>query len=166
MERRARHARRLGGGRGAMRPEPQELPVVPGCDTCFGCGPHSSPFGLHPRFVRENATVVAEFRAASHHQGFPGLVHGGIVTAMLDEIMAHAVWAEGAFAVTGRLEVFFRQPTPIDTVLRAVGEVVDRRERVFETRGRLLLPDGRVCAEASGSFVLLPEGRFGRDAAR
>jgi hypothetical protein len=85
---------------------------------------------------------------------------------MLDEIMAHAVWAEGVFAVTGRLEVFFRQPTPIETALRAVGEVVDRRERVFETRGRLLLPDGRVSAEGSGSFVVLPEGRFGRDAVR
>jgi hypothetical protein len=80
---------------------------------------------------------------------------------MLDEVMAHAVWAEGVFAVTGRLEVFFRQPTPIRTPLRAEGEIVDRRGRVYETRARLLLPDATICVEGTGTFVELPAGRFG-----
>jgi acyl-coenzyme A thioesterase PaaI-like protein len=139
-----------------------ELPLVPGCEVCFGCGPNSSAFGLHPRFVVEGRTVVAEFRAAAEHQGFAGLVHGGILTAMLDEVMAHAVWAEGIFAVTGRLETFFRQPTPVGVPLRAVGQVTARRPRVYETRGRLVLPDGRVAVEGTGTFVELPEGTFGR----
>jgi acyl-coenzyme A thioesterase PaaI-like protein len=119
--------------------EERELAPVPGCDWCFGCGTQN-PFGLHPRFRVAGRTVVAEFRARPEHQGFAGLVQGGVLTAMLDEVMAHAVWAEGIFAVTGRLEAWFRQPAPIETPLRAVGEVVGRRARVYETRARLLLP--------------------------
>ena len=137
-----------------------ELLPVPGCEWCFGCGTENA-FGLHPRFQVEGETVVAEFRARHEHQGFGGLVQGGILTAMVDEVMAHAVWAEGIFAVTGRLEVFFRQPTPIDTPLRAVGEVVAHRGHRYETRARLLLPDGTVAVEASGTFVERPSGRFG-----
>jgi acyl-coenzyme A thioesterase PaaI-like protein len=144
------------------------LAPVPGCEWCFGCGP-DNPFGLHPRFLVETDAsgarrVVAQFGARPEHQGFRGLVQGGILTAMLDEVMAHAVWAEGVFAVTGRLEVFFRRPTPIETPLRAEGEVVSSRARVHETRARLLLPDGTVTVEGTGTFVELPEGRFGRPA--
>jgi acyl-coenzyme A thioesterase PaaI-like protein len=147
-------------------PEEPTLPLVPGCEWCFGCGPEN-PSGLHPRFDVETVAtggrrVVAAFAARPEHQGFAGLVHGGILTAMLDEAMAHAVWADGIFAVTGRLEIFFRQPTPIETPLRAIGEVVSRRARISETRARLLLPDGTVTVEGSGTFVELPEGRFGR----
>jgi len=142
------------------------LALVPGCEWCFGCGP-DNPFGLHPRFVVETDAagarrVVAAFTARPEHQGFRGLVQGGILTAMLDEAMAHAVWAEGIFAVTGRLEVFFRRPTPIATPLRAVGEIVARRARVYETRARLLLPDGTPTVEGTGTFVELPEGSFGQ----
>jgi acyl-coenzyme A thioesterase PaaI-like protein len=110
----------------------------------------------------EDGAVVAVFHGRPEHQGFEGLVQGGVLTAMLDEVMAHAVWAAGVFAVTGRLEVFFRQPTPIGTPLRAVGEVVARRGRVYETRAHLTLPDGTVAVEGTGTFIELPEGRFGR----
>jgi uncharacterized protein (TIGR00369 family) len=142
------------------------LPLVPGCEECFGCGPQSR-FGLHPEFRVESdpdggRRVVAEFTGRPEHQGFAGLVHGGILTAMLDEVMAHAVWAEGVFAVTGQLNVVFRRPTPTETPLRAEGEVTGRRARVHETRARQLLPDGTVAVEGTGTFVELPEGRFGR----
>ena len=136
------------------------LAPVPGTEWCFGCGP-DNPFGLHPQFRVEDGRSVAEFRGRREHQGFGGLVQGGVLTAMLDEVMAHAVWAEGVFAVTGRLETFFRQPVPIDVPLHAEAEVVGRRPRVYETRARLLLPDGTVAVEGTGTFVELPQGRFG-----
>jgi hypothetical protein len=63
--------------------------------------------------------------------------------------------------VTGRLETFFRKPVPIDIPVRAEAEVVGRRPRVYEARARLLLPDGTVAVEGTGTFVELPEGRFG-----
>ena len=151
-----------------MEPVRDALSTIPGCEQCFGCGAESS-FGLHPRFQVEQLPdggrqVVAEFRACPEHQGFSGLVHGGILTAMLDEVMAHAVWAEGVFAVTGRLETWYRQPTPIETPLRAVGVVVSRQGRVSETRGQILLPDGSLAVEGAGTFVELPEARFRREA--
>lgn len=142
---------------------PRDLPPIPGADWCFGCG-DQNPAGLHPRFNVENGAVVAEFHARAEHQGFRGLVQGGILAAMLDEVMARAIWAEGVFAVTGRLEAHFRRPTPIGTPLRAIGEIVARRGRVYETRARLLLPDGTVTVEGSGTFIELPPGGFGQGA--
>ena len=138
----------------------QELAPVPGTDWCFGCG-SANPAGLHPRFRIERSMVVAEFRGRPEHQGFGGLVQGGVLAAILDEVMAHAVWAEGVFAVTGRIEAFYRKPVPIDTPLRAEGEVVGRRPRVYETRARVFLPDGTLAVEGTGTFVELPEGSFG-----
>jgi acyl-coenzyme A thioesterase PaaI-like protein len=138
----------------------QELAPVPGTDWCFGCGP-DNPAGLHPRFRIEDGKVVAEFRGRREHQGFGGLMQGGVLAAVLDEVMAHAVWAEGIFAVTGRIEAFYRQPVPIDTPLRAEGEVTGRRPRVYEARARVFLPDGTLAVEGTGTFVELPEGSFG-----
>lgn len=138
----------------------REVPPVPGCEWCFGCG-HENPAGLHLRFRVENGTVVATFQARPEHQGFGGLVQGGVLSAVLDELMAHALWAEGVFAVTGRLEVYFRKPVPIHTPVRAEGEVIGRRPRVYETRGRLLLPDGTLAVEGTGTFIEVPLGSFG-----
>jgi acyl-coenzyme A thioesterase PaaI-like protein len=138
----------------------QQLAPVPGTDWCFGCGP-DNPAGLHPRFRLEDGKVVAEFRGRREHQGFGGLVQGGVLAAMLDEVMAHAVWAEGIFAVTGRIEAHYRKPVPIDTPVRAEGEIVARRPRVYETRARVLLPDGTVAVEGTGTFVEIPQGSFG-----
>ncbi len=142
-----------------------ELPPVPGCEWCFGCG-QENPAGLRLRFRHDGAVVVTTFEARREHQGFGGLVQGGVLTAVLDEIMAHAVWAEGVFAVTGRLEAFFRQPAPIATPLRAVGEVIGRRPHVYEARGRVLLPDGTVAVEGTGTFVEVSRGSFGGPPAR
>ncbi|HLI25658.1 MAG TPA: PaaI family thioesterase [Chloroflexota bacterium] len=134
---------------------------VPGSEWCFGCG-RQNPFGLHPRFRRTDRGIEAEFVARPEHQGFRGLVQGGILAAMLDEAMAHALWAEGVFAVTGRLEVFFRYPTPIGAPLRAGAEIVARAGRKYELRAWLALADGRRTVEGSGTFIELPEGRFGQ----
>ncbi|MBX5491209.1 MAG: PaaI family thioesterase [Chloroflexi bacterium] len=142
-------------------PDDRLATPVPGSEWCFGCGTEN-PFGLRPRFRRTGQGVEAEFVARPEHQGFRGLVQGGILAAMLDEVMAHALWAQGVFAVTGRLEVVFRKPTPIETPLRAVAEVLECEGRKYMLRAWLALPDGSRTVEGSGTFVELPEGHFGR----
>ena len=141
-------------------PEERLAVPVPGSEWCFGCGT-ANPFGLRPRFRHTAAGVEAEFIARPEHQGFRGQVQGGILAAMLDEVMAHALWAEGIFAVTGRLEVVYRQPTPIATPLRAGAAIVARDGRKYELRAWLTLPDGTRTVEGGGTFIELPEGRFG-----
>src|SRR3712207_6174508 len=81
---------------------------------CFGCG-RLNPHGLRLQFfeLEESRGVWADFTPTREHEGFTGMVHGGIVTAVLDEAMGWAVFVGGAWAVTGRLAVEFREPVQV-----------------------------------------------------
>jgi acyl-coenzyme A thioesterase PaaI-like protein len=85
-------------------------------------------------------------------------VHGGIVTALLDETMGWAIFHQGIWGVTARLNVTFRQPVAVGEELRVVGEVVRERSRSVETHGTVSrASDGAVLAEADAVFVVMPE---------
>ena len=86
---------------------------------CFGCGTEH-PTGLHMRITAgEGLTVVGDFLVTEHHQGAPGLAHGGLLTAAVDEILGSLNWLLAGPAVTGRLECDFRRPVPVGTRRRA-----------------------------------------------
>ncbi|HEX3607469.1 MAG TPA: PaaI family thioesterase [Candidatus Dormibacteraeota bacterium] len=91
------------------------------------------------------------------HVGFPGVVHGGLVSAVLDDVMGRSPLLLRRWVVTGRLEVRYRGPAPAATPLRVEGWMTGLRRRVITAAGRLLLGD-RVVAEASGTYLpLTPE---------
>lgn len=126
---------------------------------CFACG-RLNESGLHLEFDvsrdRAEATCIPERR----HQGYDGTVHGGIVSALLDETMGWAIFHQGIWGVTARLNVTFRQPVPVGEELRVVGEVVRQRSRSIETRGAVSrTSDGVVLAEADAMFLLMPDER-------
>ena len=126
---------------------------------CFACG-RLNDSGLHLDFDvsrgRAETTCVPERR----HQGYDGTVHGGIVAALLDETMGWAIFHEGVWGVTARLNVAFRQPVPVGEELRIVGEVVRERSRSIETHGAVSRgSDGTVLAEADAVFLLMPDER-------
>jgi acyl-coenzyme A thioesterase PaaI-like protein len=124
---------------------------------CFACGGRN-PFGLGLVYRQEGDAVVTEFTADERHQGFPGVVHGGIVATLLDETLERIGTLEGRWMMTGRLEVRFRRVAPINCSLLAMARVVSSRPRVLIARAVLRLadePDG-VIAEAQGAFLPLP----------
>ncbi len=124
---------------------------------CFGCG-RLNPYGLRLRFVQIGPVeVMAEFEPGAVHEGFAGVVHGGIVTTLLDEAMAWAAFAAGAWVVTARLDVRFRRPVVVGEPVRVFGRVRDDRRRLVEVDGRVArVADGVLLAEASGAFVRVP----------
>jgi len=129
---------------------------------CMVCG-KDNPFSLKARFYElEGDELLGVFELLDIHQSYPGRVHGGVVTAMLDETIGRAV-AIGdpdAFGVTIDLSVRFRKPVPIGEDLRVVARITRNSTRLFEGSGEIVLPDGTVAAEASGRYMRLPIDRI------
>ena len=125
---------------------------------CFGCGTRN-PHGLKLHFRIEDKRAVAEFQPRAEHQGYPGLVHGGLIATALDEAMGWAMYTLGVWAVTGKMEVKYRQPLPLDATATVVGEVVRNRGRWLEVRGEVR-SGGRLVAESHALFMRLPEEKI------
>ena len=76
---------------------------------CFACGPRN-PYGLKLHIEREGDKVVAKFTAPEEYQGYPGFLHGGIITALLDEVMSRvSIITYTRWTITGGIDVHFRK---------------------------------------------------------
>ncbi len=130
---------------------------------CFVCG-ESNPAGIHVRFYEQaDGSVLARFTGCDHHQGYPGRMHGGAITAVMDETMGRAImtrYGDDIWGVTAELTVRFRKPVPLGVELTAVGRITTEKTRLFEGAGELYLPDGSVAVEASGKFVKMELARI------
>jgi len=125
---------------------------------CFVCG-QNNPFGLHLVFRLEQDAVVADFQPREEHQGFPGVIHGGIVAAILDEALGRtSILTESPeWTMTGRLEVRYRRYVPYGPLLRVRARLGTHRRRMLQASGVLTLAgdESVVLAEAQGTFLPL-----------
>lgn len=115
---------------------------------CFICG-KDNPIGLKATFITDPVRRRAEthVRIAEAFQGWQGITHGGIISALLDEICAQACMCSGLQVVTSELKLRYRAPVPTGSVVTVIGEVVAERRRLITAQGRLEL-NGAVMAEA------------------
>ncbi len=129
---------------------------------CVGCGAdHAS--GLHLRTgAEEGLRVTGEFLVTEHHQGAPGLAHGGILATALDEVMGALNWLLMRPAVTARLEVDFKAPVPVGATVRFDAEIVGQsgRKVYSAAEGRLQDESGPVVLQARGLFLQVPLEHF------
>jgi acyl-coenzyme A thioesterase PaaI-like protein len=128
----------------------------PSSRSCFVCG-RENPVGLKVRWDQhpEAGEIRGEVTVAEHFNGYPGVVHGGIIGALLDETAGRTILMDGGFEdlmVTARLEVVYRRPTPTGVPLQLVGRLVRRLGTRAEAEAELCLPDGTVTAR--GAVVL------------
>lgn len=129
---------------------------------CFGCGTDHAT-GLHLRVVAgDGLTVTGTFRVTDHHQGAPGLAHGGLLTTAMDEVLGSLNWLLAAPAVTGRLSCEFRRPVPVGSTLFITAEVTGQQgRRVFGSAvARLDSPTGQIAVSADSVFVQVPIDHF------
>ncbi len=120
---------------------------------CYACG-ELNPIGLHLHFQMDaEKWAEAEFIAQKEHQGYPGFVHGGLVTTLLDEAMGWATcWATygvGIWALTGKMETRFREPVPIGQPLFVRGHIERDRGRTLDVFAELRAGPGKILAEAT-----------------
>lgn len=133
----------------------------PNSRMCFVCG-LQNPIGLKLAFYQdaEAEQVRAEITVPDEYQGYPGVVHGGIVSAILDEVAGRAILlhrsAEDLMA-TLRLTIRFRHPTPTETPLTAVGWVERMGGMGARVAGEIRVPDGTVTAECEAVLADVPE---------
>jgi uncharacterized protein (TIGR00369 family) len=122
---------------------------------CFVCGEENT-LGLHTQFLElSDGKLYAEFTALDEHQSYPGRTHGGIVSAILDETIGRAFQIKNPeiFGVTMELNVRFRQPVPLNVPLRVVAEITKETHLIFEGKGKVLLEDGTVAADATARYL-------------
>jgi acyl-coenzyme A thioesterase PaaI-like protein len=121
--------------------------------SCFVCG-RDNPVGLKVRWDQhpEAGEIRGQVTIPEHFNGYPGIAHGGIVGALLDETAGRTILMDGGFEelmVTAKLEVAYRHPTPTGVPLTVVGRLLRRSAARAETEAELILPDGAVTARAS-----------------
>jgi uncharacterized protein (TIGR00369 family) len=122
--------------------------------NCFVCG-ENNPNGLRLSFEIDNErkTLKTTFVASPIFQGWDGIVHGGIVSTLLDEAMAKLVYELGFHAVTASLEIKFKNPAPILTPLIIYGEITEVNRRLIRAKARVVKQDGTVLATGASTFV-------------
>ncbi len=135
---------------------------------CAVCG-RENPLSLGARFYElENGELLGVFEPREEHQGYPGRMHGGIASAALDETIGRAINLidPDAWGVTVSLQLRYRKPVPLDREMHTVARITSDSSRLFEGTGEIVLDDGTVAVEASGTYMKLPidriaEGDFG-----
>jgi acyl-coenzyme A thioesterase PaaI-like protein len=103
--------------------------------------------------------VSATVTYGDAYEGPPGCLHGGFIAAIFDEILGLAQALSGSPGMTGRLEVTYRSPTPLNTDLHVVGRLDSVQGRKILTSGEIRVGD-RLCAEAIGTFITVKPGTF------
>ena len=122
--------------------------------NCFVCGENNQG-GLRLTFEidHEKETLRTTFVAGPTFQGYDGLVHGGIISTLLDEAMAKLVYKLGYNAVTASLEVRFKKPVPILEPLLVYGEITQVTQRLVKAMARMTREDGTVLATGSSTLM-------------
>jgi uncharacterized protein (TIGR00369 family) len=128
---------------------------------CFVCG-RQNPIGLKLDFYEDHEAgqVRVDLTIPERYQGYPGVVHGGIVAAILDEVAGRAIMvgtSDDNLMATLRLTIRYRRPTPTESPLVAVGWVERTSGRGARVSGEIRLPDGTVTAECEATLVNVPE---------
>jgi acyl-coenzyme A thioesterase PaaI-like protein len=115
-----------------------------------------NPSGLHLQFHLDGDHVVTEWTPTDDHVGFPGLAHGGLVSAVLDDVMGRCSVLQRRWVVTGRMEVRYRQGAALYEPVRAEAWVTRFTRRVMQAESRMTTADGSTVAEASGTYLPVP----------
>jgi acyl-coenzyme A thioesterase PaaI-like protein len=126
---------------------------------CFACG-ELSESGLHLKLNLEPGRCWTELELPRRFEGWEGIIHGGIICTILDEVMAWSLVANDNWGVTARMSVDFRRPVTVGQAIRAEGWITEDRRRIQVTAARLVdTATGVELAAAQATYVAASETR-------
>ncbi len=127
------------------------MPRLEDQDTCFACG-RENPDGLQLPIVADENGARFTWVVPEKYQGWVGIVHGGIVATMLDELMSWAVKPRGYSTLTAEMSVRFRKPVPVGKGISGAGWITGEEGRLVYARSRLVDSAGVVLVEATAKL--------------
>lgn len=125
---------------------------------CFACG-EQNPAGLKLKFTQKGDKISTIFCPPKIYEGYPGVLHGGIISTVFDEVMSQCLWVLEEPAFTARLEIRFRRNIPVLRPVKFEAHIVKRKGPLVDLEAQALLEDGQLAAEAKGRFMLLKDSK-------
>ena len=135
----------------------------PNSRMCFLCG-LENPVGLHLHLYEiEPGVIETTFTAPDHFQGYPGVLHGGIVASILDEVCGRVHMgsdpANPRFMFTAKIEVKYRKNVPINQTLKIIGKAGRSKGKTAEGWAGIYVND-ELLAEANALLIDVPAEQF------
>ncbi|MCX6251011.1 MAG: PaaI family thioesterase [Bacteroidetes bacterium] len=128
-------------------------------NMCFVCG-LDNDFGLKASFYETSGNeLIALFTPSEKHQGYPGRLHGGIASTILDETIGRAICAgkeDQVWGVTVEFQINYRKPIPLDHEIKVISRITKEKGRFFIGTGEILLDDGEIAVSAEGKYLRIP----------
>jgi uncharacterized protein (TIGR00369 family) len=121
-------------------------------NNCFVCGP-DNPTGLNLKFLFDGKVARTEYMPTTSHEGYKGILHGGIIATVLDEVMIKAALAQGIVCVTAQMEIRYKAPAYLGKNIHFTAEVSEIKGRIISTIGKAIDSDNRLLAEAAGKYM-------------
>lgn len=124
-------------------------------DMCIVCG-MKNPLSLRTQFYAvEGDLMVGVVTGRDEHQSYPNRMHGGMISALLDEVIGRAINIPEpeAFGVTSDLSVKFKKPVPLNQELRVVGRLTKNTRLVFQAEGFIEDAAGNILATANATYI-------------
>lgn len=122
-------------------------------ETCFACG-KENPVGLKLEFHEQDECYITEFTPPKYYQGYPEILHGGITTTILDEVMGRYLYHKGYIALTAEINVRFKKSIPVEKPLTATAQIISQKSRMVEMISEIKLENGVIAAQAKGKFMI------------
>jgi acyl-coenzyme A thioesterase PaaI-like protein len=137
------------------------MKAIPNYPTCFVCGDKNKK-GLKVAFFYENGKAKAEYTPSREFEGYKDILHGGILSSLLDEVMIQSIIALGILTFTIQIEVKFKTPAKIGEKIFLEGQIIEDKGRIILTEGRAFKNDGTIIALAKGKYFK-PDGEKKRE---
>jgi acyl-coenzyme A thioesterase PaaI-like protein len=128
---------------------------------CFGCG-SANPKGLGLQHTTQGEYVVTEFTPQDEHQGWPGIVHGGVMETLLYEVLENHPFLRGDVAMMRTMSTSFRRPARIGDRIVARSWLKARNGKEIEVAAELKAEGGTVLTEGSATMVVLSDAQKSR----
>ncbi len=134
----------------------ESLPAYP---NCFGCG-ENNPIGLHLTYRKEGDAIVTDFMPGGAHEGWPGIVHGGIIATLLYEVMENFAYQNGTVTMMRNMDVRFRRPASIGKRITGIARLERSTDREFSIYATLV--QNNIVAEGSAQLISLRDDQIAR----
>lgn len=129
--------------------------------NCIICGMENA-FGLQAPFYNlDNDSVASVFTFKLEHQSYPDRTHGGMISALLDELMGRALWINepDTFGVTTTLNITYRRPVPYGVKVKARAYITFNSQRGFTAKGEIYDFDNNLLAQGEARYLKMPFSR-------